>query len=75
MELGFATVLWVAIVVVDIFLVIARIFLEPSALRLSLALSIPALLILGAVVNAIYNRITTGHMLEAPPRRRRATRH
>jgi hypothetical protein len=73
MEFGFITILWVTIVVVDAFLVVARIFLEPSPLRLSLALSIPVLLILGAVVNAIYNRLTTGRMLEAPPRRR-ATR-
>jgi hypothetical protein len=36
--------------------------------------SIPVLLIIGAVVNAIYNRITTGRMLESPPRRRPQSR-
>jgi hypothetical protein len=74
MEFGFVTILWSAIAVIEAFLVVARIFLEPSPLRLSIALSMPALLILGALANAIYNRFTTGHMLEAPPRHR-ATRH
>ena len=74
MEFGFVTILWSAIAVVEAFLVVARIFLEPSPLRLSIALSIPALLILGALANAIYNRLTTGHMLEAPPRHRASRR-
>jgi hypothetical protein len=33
---------------------------------------IPCLIILGAIVNAIYNRITTGHAIETlPPGKRR----
>jgi len=75
MEFGFITILWTAILVTEAFLVVARFMLEPSPVRLSIALSMPALLILGAVINAIYNRFTTGHMLESPPRRRRAHRH
>lgn len=74
MEFNFPTILWSLILVVEAGLVMARFLLEPSPIRLSIALSIPALLILGAAANAIYNRITTGHMLEGPPRRR-ATRH
>lgn len=70
MELTFATVLWAAIAVVECLLVVGRIFLQPGPVRLSMALSIPTLIILGAAANAIYNRITTGHMLEAPPRQR-----
>lgn len=74
MEFSFSTILWAAIAVIELFLVTARFLLEPSPLRLSLALSMPALLILGAAINAIYNRLTTGNMLEAPPRRRAARR-
>jgi len=69
MEFGFATILWVVIGAIEMFLVVARFVLEPSPIRLSIALSIPALLILGAAINAVYNRLTTGHMLEGPPRR------
>jgi len=66
---SFANVLWTAIAAVEILLVVIRIFLPPSPIRLSMGLSIPGLIILGAIVNAIYNLVTTGHMLEAPPRR------
>ena len=69
MKASFANVLWTAIAAVEILLVVIRIFLPPSPIRLSMGLSIPGLIILGAIVNAIYNLVTTGHMLEAPPRR------
>lgn len=75
MEFGFPTILWVVIAVVEVFLVTARFVLEPSPLRLSLALSIPLLLILGAAINAIFNLLTTGSIFDSPPPRRRATRH
>ncbi len=74
MELNFANILWAAIAVIDVALVAVRMVLEPGPVRLSVALSIPGLIILGALINAIYNRITTGHMLESPPPRRRSRR-
>jgi hypothetical protein len=67
LERSFATVLWTAIVGIDIVIAVARLFLPPGPVRLSMALTIPALILLGALINAIYNRITTGHALEAPP--------
>lgn len=68
MKFNFPTILWAAIAVAELLLVVARMFLPPSPIRLSMGLSIPGLIILGAIANAIYNRFTTGHMLEAPPR-------
>lgn len=75
MEPGFAVYLWASVFFVDALLLIARMFLEPGPLRLSLSLSIPLLLILGALINAIYNRIVTGNIFDAPPPRRRIPRH
>jgi len=74
MEFGFPTILWVTIAVIESFVVVARFILEPSPLRLSLALAIPGLLILGAAINAIFNLLTTGSIFDSPPppRRRRA---
>lgn len=69
MDTSFATVLWIVIVGIDIVIAVARLFLPPGPVRLSMALSIPVLILLGALINAIYNRVTTGHALEAPPRR------
>jgi hypothetical protein len=70
--LNFTNMLWLAIAVLEALLVTARMFLPPSLLRLSFALMIPCLIILGAIVNAIYNRITTGHAIETlPPGKRR----
>lgn len=74
MRIGFVTILWTVILAIGVALVTARAFMQPGPLRLSMTLSIPVLLILGAIVNAIYNRITTGHMLESPPRRRSPSR-
>jgi hypothetical protein len=64
--LNFSNVLWLAIAATEVILVTVRMFLHPGPVRLSLALSIPLLIILGAVANAIYNRITTGHALDDP---------
>ena len=69
MEPRFATFLWAVIAAIELVLVFGRIFLQPGPVRLSMSLSIPLLFILGAVINAIYNRVTTGHILDAPPRR------
>ena len=74
MELNFTNILWAGIGAVELFLVIARIFLHPGPVRLTMALAIPGLIILGAVANAIYNRFTIGHMLEPPPPPRSAAR-
>lgn len=68
MKPTFATFLWTGIGIAEMLLVTARMFLPPGPLRLSMSLSIPGLIILGAAVNAIYNRITTGRALEAPSR-------
>lgn len=69
MNAGFATILWTVIIVADIALLAARMFMPRGPLRLSFALAIPVLILLGALINAIYNRVTTGHALEGPPRR------
>jgi hypothetical protein len=69
LESSFATILWTVIVGIDVAIAVARLFLPPGPVRLSMALSIPALILLGALINAVYNRITTGHALESPPRR------
>jgi hypothetical protein len=68
----FATILWIVIVAIDVALVAARPFLPRGPLRLGTALAIPCLIILGAVVNAVYNWLTSGHPLEAPQRPRTA---
>jgi len=65
-DLTFSNVLWSSIAVIEVFLVAARIVLHPSPLRLAMAFLIPLLIILGAVANAIYNRIKTGHALDDP---------
>jgi len=67
---SFATVLWIVIISLDVALAIARPFLHHGPTKLSMALAIPALIILGAVVNALYNWLTSGHPLEAPRRQR-----
>ena len=41
--------------------------MSPGPVRLSFAFMIPALIILGAIANAIYNRITIGHALDDIP--------
>ena len=68
MKFNFPTILWAAIAVLELLLVIGRMLLPPSPIRLSMGLSIPGLIILGAIANAIYNRLTTGHMLEGTSR-------
>ena len=69
--LSFSNILWLAIAVLEIFLVTARMFMERGPMRLTFALLIPLLIILGALVNAIYNRITTGHAIDDLPAARR----
>ncbi|HKT17573.1 MAG TPA: hypothetical protein VJR47_05995 [Stellaceae bacterium] len=69
MNAGFATILWTTIILADIALAVARVFMSRGPLRLSFALAIPVLILLGALINAIYNRITTGSALGGPPRR------
>ena len=70
-KIGFVTILWSVILAAGVALVTAQAFMAPGPVRLSMRLSIPGLIILGAIVNAIYNRITIGHMLDDPPRPRR----
>jgi len=65
--LTFTTILWLAIAVLEALLVAARIFMHPGPVRVTLALMIPVLIILGAIINAIYNRITTGHAIDDLP--------
>ena len=67
MILSFTNILWLAIAVLEAFLVTARIFMERGPVRLAFALLIPLLIILGAIVNAIYNRLTTGHAIDDLP--------
>ena len=73
-EPSFARILWTGIFAIELPLVVVRMFMTPSPLRLSLSLAIPGLIILGAITNAIYNFFTTGHALEAPPPRRTSRR-
>ncbi len=73
MEFTFTNLLWAVIAGIEIVLVTVRMFLAPGPFRISIALAIPGLIILGAVVNAIYNTITTGHPLDAPPPRRKGS--
>jgi hypothetical protein len=67
LEVNFTNLLWAVIAASDVALVVLRMFIPRGPLRLSMALAIPALIILGAVVNAIYNRVKTGHALNDPP--------
>ncbi len=67
MTLNFTNILWLAIAVLEAFLVTARMFMHPGPWRLTFALLIPLLIILGAIVNAIYNRITIGHAIDDLP--------
>ena len=71
MTLNFTNILWLAIAVLEAFLVTARMFMHPGPVRLTFALLIPLLIILGAIVNAIYNRITTGHVIDDFPAAKR----
>jgi hypothetical protein len=71
---SFANILWTCIGFAEIALVAARLVLHPGPLRLWLALCIPVLIILGAIANAIYNLLTTGHALDAPPRSKASRR-
>jgi hypothetical protein len=66
---SFARILWTGIFAIELPLVVVRMFMTPGPLRLSMSLAIPGLIILGAVTNAVYNLVTTGHALESPPRR------
>jgi hypothetical protein len=70
LELTFTNVLWAAIAGAEIILVILRMFTPPGPQRLVMAIGIPALIIVGAIINAIYNRLTTGHVLDEPGPRR-----
>jgi hypothetical protein len=65
--LNFTNILWLAIAVLEALLVTARMFMHPGPVRLTFALLIPLLIILGAIANAIYNRITTGHAIDDLP--------
>jgi hypothetical protein len=69
--LNFTNVLWLAIAVLEALLVTARIFMHPGPVRVTFALMIPFLIILGAIINAIYNRITTGHAIDDLPAAKR----
>ena len=69
MEPSFARILWTGIFAIEIPLVVLRMFMVPGPLRLWMSLAVPALIILGALTNAIYNLVTTGHALESPPPR------
>ena len=71
MILSFTNILWLAIAVAEVFLVTARMFMARGPVRLSFALLIPLLIILGAIVNAIYNRLTTGHAIDDLPAAKR----
>ena len=71
MTLTFTNVLWLAIAVLEALLVTARMFMERGPVRLTFALLIPLLIIVGAIVNAIYNRITTGHAIDDLPAAKR----
>ena len=50
MDASFATILWSIIIVTDIALALARMFMAPGTLRLSFALAIPILILLGALI-------------------------
>jgi hypothetical protein len=69
--LNFSNVLWLTIAVLEALLVTARMFMHPGPVRLAFALLIPLLIILGAIANAIYNRLTLGHALDDLPAAKR----
>jgi hypothetical protein len=69
--LNFSNVLWLTIAVLEALLVTARMFMHPGPVRLTFALLIPFLIILGAIANAIYNRLTIGHALDDLPMAKR----
>jgi hypothetical protein len=69
--LNFTNILWLAIAALEAFLVTARMFMHPGPVRLTFALLIPLLFIVGAIVNAIYNRITIGHAIDDLPAAKR----
>lgn len=71
MILNFTNILWLAIAVLEALLVTARMFMHPGPVRLTFALLIPFLIIFGAIANAIYNRITTGHAIDDLPAAKR----
>ena len=71
MILSFSNILWLAIAVLEIFLVTARMFMERGPMRLTFALLIPLLIIVGAIINAIYNRVTIGHAIDDWPAAKR----
>ena len=53
--LSFSNILWLAIAVLEICLVTARMLMHPGPVRLAFALLIPLLIILGAIANAIWH--------------------
>ncbi|HEY3918114.1 MAG TPA: hypothetical protein VGL83_09990 [Stellaceae bacterium] len=67
MALNFTNLLWLAIAAIEVVLVTARMFLRPGPVRLFFAFMIPCLIIVGAIANAIYNRVTTGHAIDDIP--------
>jgi hypothetical protein len=69
--LNFTNILWLAIAALEALLVTARMFMHPGPMRLTFALLIPLLIILGAIANAIYNRITIGHAIDDLPAAKR----
>jgi hypothetical protein len=69
--LSFSNILWLAIAVLEIFLVTARMFMERGPMRLTFALLIPLLIIVGAIINAVYNRVTIGHAIDVWPAAKR----
>jgi hypothetical protein len=69
--LNFSNVLWLTIAVLEAILVTARMFMHPGPVRLAFALLIPFLIILGAIANAIYNRVTLGHAIDDLPAAKR----
>jgi hypothetical protein len=69
--LNFSNTLWLTIAVLEAILVTARMFMHPGPVRLSFALLIPLLIILGAIANAIYNRVTIGHAIDDLPAAKR----
>jgi hypothetical protein len=69
--LNFTNILWLAIAAIEALLVTARMFMHPGPVRLTFALLIPLLIIVGALVNAIYNRITIGHAIDDLPAAKR----
>jgi len=69
--LNFSNVLWLTIAVLEAILVTARMFMHLGPVRLTFALLIPLLIIVGAIVNAIYNRVTIGQAIDDLPAAKR----